>query len=241
MNTAGSAAFDQQPGRELVLEPIEQVDLPTLIYRVLRSKVFSGELAPGAKLDLDYLERALRVSRTPINSALIRLSEEGLVDIVPRRGTFIRELTTADVAEVWDIRRALELLAAEVGMANVDEDNLRHARTLLDNLAASRRAKDEAYVESAALDRDYHLALVGLARSRRLVETYKALHVDVINARIFYHGRLRAWEETDAEHRAILKAYEARDVEAAKSAITAACLNAKTVLLRRIEELGGSI
>jgi GntR family transcriptional regulator, rspAB operon transcriptional repressor len=227
--------------RELSLEPIEQVDLPALVYKALRGKIFAGELSPGAKLDLDLLERKLRVSRTPISIALARLAEEGLVTVAPRRGTFIRGLVAEDVAEVWDIRRGLELLAAEAGVANVTDDALAQTRLILKRLAEIHESTNEDYVEFVGLDRQFHITLLELARNRRLVDIYQGLHSDVINARLFYHGRSRPWTVTDAEHQAILHAYEQRDLTAAKAAISAACLNAKAVLLQRIEELGGSI
>ncbi|MHB1134155.1 MAG: GntR family transcriptional regulator [Chloroflexota bacterium] len=236
-NEAKGAAM----AREVVFEPIEQIDLPALVYRAVRKKIFAGDLAPGAKLDLDLLAQGLRVSRTPISVALARLAEEGLVSVEPRRGTFIRGLTAGEVAEVWDIRRALELLAAESGVDRATDEHLASIRGILSRLAQIRVGVSEDYVEYVGLDRGFHLSLLELAGSRRLVDLYKGLHTDIINARLFYHGRSRAWTATDSEHQAILRAYEKRDVDAAKKAIADACLNAKTVLLRRIEEVGGTI
>ncbi|MHB1134145.1 MAG: GntR family transcriptional regulator [Chloroflexota bacterium] len=241
METNNDSAIRPAPFRALTLEPIEQVDLPARVYRLLRQKMFAGEFAPGAKLDLDQLEKGLRISRTPLNSALMRLAEEGLVRIEPRRGTFIRELTAQDVVDAWDVRGALEVLAAERGMPNVTDEGLDHIERLLDQLAETRHFIDEAYVEAAALDRRFHQNLVEFAHNRKLLDVYGGLYTDIVNARLFYHGRAREWAITDAEHRAILGAYRRREVAAAREAITTAVENGRQALLRRIVDLGGVI
>lgn len=222
-------------------DPIDRLDLSEQVYSRLRQKIFVRELPPGARLDLDLIARALRVSRTPINNALIRLTEEGLARTEHRRGTFITELTAQDVTERYDIRQALELLAAEKGIGFDTEGELRDARQILENLSLFATSTGEDYLEYLRVNQQFHLKFIEFAHNRKLLEIYKSLHTDVINARLFYHGRTRAWSEVDAEHHVLFKAYEAKDLEAARSVIRAHCENAKSVSIRLIEEKGGVV
>ncbi len=225
------------------IEPIEQIDLSERVYSFLRDKIFARQFPPGAKIDLDHLAEGLRVSRTPINNALIRLSEEGLLRVEPRRGTFINELTERDVVELYDVRKALELLAAEKGVCQVTDDGVEQLSDLLQRMATVRRDIEDQYLEHVKLDRQFHLRLVDFAQNRKLQDLYRNLHSDVVLARLYYYGRghLRNRDEVDAEHVAIFRAYAARDLDAARAAIAAANDNGQRAATKRIQELQGII
>ena len=223
------------------IEPIAYVDLSEEVYRLLRQKIFAREFPPRAKLDLDLLAKMLRVSRSPINKAVIRLAEEGLVRVEPRHGTFIKELTTRDIAETWDVRLALELLAAQQAIPRLSDDLLSEPRRLLDQLARLGGDTAERYLDYVKLDREFHLSLVRLADNRKLLQVYEGLHTDVINARLYYHGRPRGRHEVTSEHRQILDAYESRDLVAIRRSITDSVKASQAALIRRIEELGGLV
>jgi GntR family transcriptional regulator, rspAB operon transcriptional repressor len=223
------------------IEPIAYVDLSEAVYRLLRQKIFAREFPPRAKLDLDLLAKKLRVSRSPINKSIIRLAEEGLVRVEPRHGTFIVELTTREVAETWDLRLPLEVMAAEQGIPRVTAQAAAEARTVLDELSALSEDADENYLQHVRLDREFHLRLVAIADNRKLLQVYGGLHTDVINARLYYHGHPRGRGAVNTEHREILAAYEAGDLPAARAAINAWYESSKQELIRRIEELGGAV
>ncbi|MDA8216591.1 MAG: GntR family transcriptional regulator [Dehalococcoidales bacterium] len=229
------------PAETPTLEPIEHTDLSEKVYRLLQEKIFAREFSPGAKLDLDALAAALHVSRTPLNNAMLRLSQDGLVRIEPRRGTFITELTAREIGEWYDVRQALDMLAAELGIRLMDDAGLRQAGEIFERLAALRHSIEVDYLEHVRLDREFHLKLVEFAHNRKLWEIYEGLHTDVINARLYYHGRLRDRAEVDKEHEAIFTAYRARDLAAAKVALSIANANAKQTAIQRIEELGGAV
>jgi GntR family transcriptional regulator, rspAB operon transcriptional repressor len=223
------------------IEPIAFVDLSEEVYRLLRQKIFAREFPPRAKLDLDLLAKKLRVSRSPINKAVIRLAEEGLVRVEPRHGTFIMELSTRDIAETWDVRLALELLAAQQAIPHLGEDGLREPRRLLDQMARLGDDIGERYLDYVSLDREFHLSLVRLADNWKLLQVYEGLHTDVINARLYYHGRPRDRGEVGREHQRILAAYESRDLETVLKSVSDSVKTSQATLIRRLDELGGQV
>lgn len=94
---------------------LTRVDIPNLndvVYDTLRQAILRYDFSPGQRLDLNELENHLQVSRTPLKNALTRLEIEGLVQIHPRRGTFITELSAQKLEEDYKIRSAYELYVA---------------------------------------------------------------------------------------------------------------------------------
>ena len=91
------------------LQPIELNTLNDVVYGLLRKHILSQKFEPGERLDLTALETQLNVSRTPLKTALTRLQNEGLVDIQPRRGTFVATIDAERLEENFKIRSAFEL------------------------------------------------------------------------------------------------------------------------------------
>src|SRR6187549_1104249 len=102
------------------------------VYEELRTRVLTRQEPAGAKLSLHVLAAELGVSRSPVHHALTRLVAEGLLTVRPRRGYYVNPVTAAAVDEGYDVRLALELLAAERGLERVDEEELDRFTELLD-------------------------------------------------------------------------------------------------------------
>src|SRR6516165_7256032 len=90
---------------------LARTDLHDQVYASLKEALATRKLAPGEKLSLQELATAYGVSRSPIQQALTRLATEGLVEVRPHLGHFVKPLTVASVSEAYDVREALELWA----------------------------------------------------------------------------------------------------------------------------------
>lgn len=91
------------------------------VYRILREQIIQAELLPGERLSESDVAKTLSVSRQPVREAFIKLSEEGLVQVLPQRGTFVTRISVASVMDVRFVREAIEAdivrLVAEVHTA----------------------------------------------------------------------------------------------------------------------------
>ena len=135
----------------------------------LREMILAGELAAGSRItELGMVER-LGVSRTPIRAALIRLEQEGLLQMLPAGGYVVRTFSESDVADAIELRGTLEGLAARrAAERGVDDSALAPARQLLraiDDLLARSELDDAAFGTYVQLNRRFHELLAGLARS----------------------------------------------------------------------------
>lgn len=208
------------------LSAIKTERVTDTVYQVLREGIVDGTFTPGSKLNVDEIARRLDVSRTPVHEALAVLATDGLVDVQPRKGTFVAEFTLEDYAETLDVRRALEVLACETACARATAADVAELRSLMHQLERSVAEAPSAAAAAAVHDATnsaFHHRLVQLSGNRRLIAMYEDLRAHLRIARA--HVDATTWfarvPQEAAEHAAILVALDARDVDAMKRALDA--------------------
>ena len=138
-------------------------------YRQLRDLIISTELAPGTPLfEADLLER-IGVGRTPLRDALQHLAHDRLVEIRPRRGTFVAEVTIGDLVQVFDVVWSLDELLARLVVERCSDADLVELTRLVDNLSAGR-AEDTT---STDCDNALEGVLVRVAGNQLLADVYR--------------------------------------------------------------------
>jgi len=195
---------------------INRATLSDQIYDYLRGEILTGRFAPGHRLDLGELVEQLKVSKMPVKEAIGRLATEGLLDVQAQRGTFVSRVDPRDLAETFEVRRVLEMLAGELAAARVKKADIERLRALI---AEMEKSTDVAgHLE---LNFEFHGLIVELSDNRKLIETYHRLRVPIQVAGIHY--RSENWVERIAqeqkEHRAIVRALDQHDAEAVARAI----------------------
>jgi GntR family transcriptional regulator, rspAB operon transcriptional repressor len=184
------------------------------VFEVLRDSILTRVFRPGARLDVKAVATQLGVSPTPVKDAINRLAAEGLIDVRPRSGTYVAEISPQAVAETFEIRRALECLAAETLVPRLTPQLIERFERLIDALEIpvddedSRRLHDENNVE-------LHLLIVEASGNQRLLELYHSLNAHLTIARIHLRRRPDAarLDQERREHRAIVDALTARDAK----------------------------
>jgi GntR family transcriptional regulator, rspAB operon transcriptional repressor len=231
------------PERQLAAIKTERVT--DTVYQLLREGIVNRTFAPGSRLNVDEIARRLQVSRTPVHEALAVLATDGLVEVQPRRGTFVAEFTLGDYAETLDVRRALEVLACEMACQRVTRADLDALRRLMDEMERSVTEHDDVAMAATTHDARnsaFHHRLVQLAGNRRLTAMYDDLRVHLRIARA--HLNATSWLARvpieAAEHLAILDALEARDVTAMQRALDAHLRRSAASLIEDVSRPEGS-
>jgi DNA-binding GntR family transcriptional regulator len=103
-------------------------------YFELRDRIVTLQLPPGAALIEDELMRELGIGRTPLREAVKRLALENLVEIRPRRGTYVTEVNVADIVHITEVRAELEGHAAQLAAMRMDDERRAEAGALRDEL-----------------------------------------------------------------------------------------------------------
>ena len=181
-------------------------------YAQIRASLLEGEFAPGDAVSENQLTERFGMSRTPIREALQALAAEGLLETVPARGWFVPRRSVSDLHEMFELREALEGMAARGAAQRATEAENVALTALCD---AYERADD--WREWAAKGTEFHTRIALAARNARLSAALDQLKAQIVLAR---RSELRAsrgrGDEAAREHRAILAAIAARDADAAE-------------------------
>ena len=184
----------------------------------LRAAIVSLALQPGELLDKGLICERLGVSRFPVSEALARLQAEGLVEIMPQRGSMVSRVKIADVVEYMLIRKALEGEAVRALVARKPPGVLAELeQNLAEQARAARRGDRETFHRSDVEFHDILFSAMHFDRIRAVIESARA-NLDRARLLILDPRRLSL---THAEHKAIVDAIAAGDAETAAAAMRA--------------------
>jgi DNA-binding GntR family transcriptional regulator len=205
-------------------------------YDKLKFMILSGRFKDDDVLSERSLAASLSVSRVPVREALKDLEREGLLIIVPRSGILIRRLTLDEVRELYELRQAVEGMAAYLSALRKPDGRVKAMREKLQELAAEGEAVSHAAIQKASAA--FHRLLFNVAGNSQLQAVY-----ETIEPRIQLNLRLTAVHDTSrieqalAEHIQIARAIERRDGEKAERLTKLHLENGKTARLQILADL----
>jgi DNA-binding GntR family transcriptional regulator len=135
--------------------------LRDVVTAELRRRILSGDLAPGERLVEDRLAESLGVSRNPVREAIRVLATEGFIEVTPRRGAAVSRVSEAEAEELFDVRMALEALAARLAARKAVPASTALLHGVLD--AARTAVEDGRLDEVADLNTAFHTAVAEAA------------------------------------------------------------------------------
>ena len=180
----------------------------------LRAALVSGRMAPGTTYSIPALAEQFGVSATPVREAMLDLVNEGIVAPVPNKGFRVVELTDAELDQITDLRRLLEVPTVGALAGAIDRMAINRLRALASAVSdAARRGDVVAYVEA---DRELHLAMLAHGGNPRLVEMVGRLRDQ---SRLYGLEQLSAegvLVDSASEHLQLIDALESGDRRAAE-------------------------
>jgi DNA-binding GntR family transcriptional regulator len=191
------------------------------IVSQLRQDIASGAIAFGEKLSEARLAQRFGVSRMPVREALKELEAAGFVAIEHRRGTFVRRLSRPEILDLYEVREAVECMAARLCAARASNEIIAQLEEVLSALTDTVGSGDtDGY---SATDERLHELIMQGAGNEPLAGYYhllvQQLHRGLLSSIVTRReGRM---ERSLAEHRAIVAALRARDAQAAEAAMRA--------------------
>lgn len=183
------------------------------ISRELAHRIVTGTIPPGARLRQDHIAAEFGTSHVPVREAFRQLEAQGLAVSEPRRGVRVASFSLAELQEVCDMRAVLEVLALRKAAPHL-------TRAILDQAEEATRAGDRAKdVESwDEANRHFHRLILTPCGMPRLLKSIDDLHI--ASARFLFSGWRAEWEApTDRDHRAILAALRAGQIETAAAVL----------------------
>lgn len=218
------------------LSPI-QLDLyqplREVVYETLREAIRSGVLTSGERLMEIQVAEELGVSRTPVREAIRRLEAEGLVVMLPRRGTYVSDMSLRDISDVFEIREALEVLAVGLAAERITDMEMEALERMMIEFDEVVTKNDvDGLVE---LDIRFHTKLYEASRNIRLITILNNLREQTTRFRMTSMSVPGRMQDTLDEHRAIVEALGRRDPEEAAKVTQYHLAQAETIFLESAE------
>jgi len=200
------------------LVPVRAESLVGQVWGRLRGLILSGQLGPGARLVELEIAGQMGTSQGSVREALQRLEQDGLVERRGRRGTFVTEVSQAEVREIFAVRELVEVFAAESTAARIDDAGLAELEGLVERMREAGRAGD--VVSLADWDMAFHQQICLLADRPTLARAWVPLHNQIQRFIVTTHPRYFSPLEAIADtHLPIVTALRARDPAGAAARI----------------------
>ena len=208
--------------------------LREVVCAALRAAIIGGVLEPGERLMEIKMAEELGVSRTPIREAIRVLEQEGFVEILPRRGAYVMDISIKDITDVYEIRMALDVLAAGLAAERITEQELALLRKRLDIIREVVEHDDMGKI--GEYDWAFHEVLYKASKNDRLFGIINNLREQLTRLRVTsmnYRGRIK---DTILEHELLVESIASRSPELARQRAFEHMRNAERTLLQAIEE-----
>jgi DNA-binding GntR family transcriptional regulator len=183
--------------------------------QIIRRLILNGTYRPGERIKEAEVAKALKISRSPVREAVMNLASEGLIELHPQRGAFVRALEAGEVRDLFEVREALEVRAVRLAARRVELADL---EPLLGLLKETERAlgEDDGIYPS---DLDFHVGLAKLSGNESLAAYVSRVSSQLRLARVRSSAEPGRANRAYGEHLAVVEAVAAGDPEKAESAL----------------------
>jgi DNA-binding GntR family transcriptional regulator len=198
---------------------MEHLVLKEKAYRIIKKKLLALEFEPGSRIREDHLAEEISMSRTPVREAINRLTAEGFIKNVPRRGIFFVKIEPEEIKDLLDVRQALEVLAIDKCVQKISPDQIRKLENIIQEIDAS--LKEGEFPRCNELDSQFHQEIARVSGNKKLIdfciEVEDHMHLArAIEKETHTHEKIQCALD---EHRIILECIRNKDKLGAEKAI----------------------
>lgn len=199
----------------------DYLPLRDVVFRTLRDAILTNNLKPGERLLENKLAEELGVSRTPVREALRMLELEGLVELLPRKGAQVLEISKKDIADILEIRAALEGLATSLACKRITSHGIGGLKVAGEIFEQAVASGDKNKIIEC--DEAFHDIIFASTENHRLIQMYENLRAQLFRYRMAHLNIDDTITVILKHHKEIIKAVEDGDCfkgqEAAKNHI----------------------
>jgi len=208
--------------------------IPDQLYEFLSNSIIEGRIEPGEKLVENELCYQFGISRSPVRECLRILELEGLVNINPRKGTFVKTLSKKDIEDIFPVRISLECLAARLAVPIIREKEIGVLNDLVTKMGEALKIKD--IQEFLNLNFTFHSVFIKASNNQVLERTLKNLGKGLwLRIAFLYYQSPSGLFSSNEMHKMIVKAFEERNVIDAQRLIAEHIDHAKQEILKCME------
>ena len=190
----------------------EYLPLRDVVFNTLRDAILTGKLVPGERLMENQLAEKLGVSRTPVREALRMLELENLVELVPRKGAQVLDMSEKDITNILEVRSALEGQATSLACKKMTKEDLQQLKNM--EVDFEKAVADNDVEHFVDIDEDFHDLIFAATENDKLISIFRNLRIQLYRYRMAQAKNNETSMSTIvAHHRSIIRAIENHDAE----------------------------
>ncbi len=183
-------------------------------YNELKRKILNREIGPGYPLFDKEISEELNMSRTPVREAIQRLKMEGLIEIIPRKGIYIKTLSRDEIRQCYEFAEALEGMVAYLAAENITPEQIEELTAITEVMEKSLADNNiDAWITA---DEEFHTKLWELSNNQILIDNLKRVNTLIHRVRIFITSNWMDKEKSNKDHEAIIDAFVNHDQDQAQ-------------------------
>ncbi|MBW2002542.1 MAG: GntR family transcriptional regulator [Deltaproteobacteria bacterium] len=211
---------------------VEVKSLMTVVLDTIRRRILSGEFRPGQKINESEIAINLGISRSPVREAFRILERDGLITTLPRKGSYITDISLKDLEELFEIRKILECYALDCikKKANKSPDKI---KSMIEELEKNLLKKHDPF----SVISGFHYSLVEFSNNSRLIELYKILAVSLRRYWLIYHSKKGQQDISLEHHQGIVNILKKGDYTGTKTLLKKHIHYVKGVVEKKVKEI----
>jgi DNA-binding GntR family transcriptional regulator len=202
MNSAIFSLADQTETQR----SFRSITLVDQIARALKDDILTGKLKGGDQLLEDSLKNEFGISRTPLREAFRVLENEGLIEILPRKGAFVKRISRQDIEENFPVRAILEGLAARLAYPNLTQQDIEEIEEVFEYMKDA--AKREDFRDYSMYHFAFHEIFINASKNETLILLLHNLRMHTLWHRYTHHHYKEDFENSLKIHRKILDLFK---------------------------------
>ncbi len=214
------------------IRPEQSISLSDKAYNMIKTAILSFVLKPGEPLIEAQIAKQINISRTPIRESLKKLESEGLVNIIPKKGAFVSDITREDIEELFVLREALERTALRAALPRFGADDFLELEEILER--AKKDIENGDFETSIQGDVMLHGMIIEKSGYKRLAQFLDVLKTQALRIRYLGTTVKGRTQKSMKEHKAIMDAIKDKDLKLADSLLKEHIRNVRDNVLRAL-------
>ncbi len=188
-----------------------------VVYQTIKKNIINLNIKPGDRISEKEIADLLDVSRTPVREAFIKLYKEGVLYILPQRGTYISKIDLEQVEEARFIRESLEKAVMGIAVTGIDGASIKALEKSLE--AQKRYIENQEYEAFLEEDETFHRIIFKACRRERSWEVIEQVNTQYKRVRLLSFELYQNLETVLEQHQAIYEAILHQDLKAAEKIV----------------------
>jgi len=195
------------------MSAFDNSNLNERVYHYVRDRILANVYKPGDQINYEQLIQELGVSRTPLRDAINRLTQDGLIEVKPRSGSYVYMPNARDIGELYDVRKALECQAIEAAVPRMPHEELKELLSEAEEAdEAIKHGRVQRFFEA---DRRFHRTIIERSGNRLLAGMMETLELKIKWFGVIITKFDRPQQANDS-HKRIIRAMERADAAEAR-------------------------